>query len=58
VRNRNDGSVEALVSGATGAVEAFVATCMRGPPGARVTNVDMHAADPPTERGFNWRQTV
>jgi len=58
VRNRSDGSVEALVSGPTGAVEAVVAVCMRGPPGARVTNVDMHVADAPTERGFQWRQTV
>jgi acylphosphatase len=58
IRNRNDGSVEALVSGPTSAVEAFAAACMRGPPGARVTNIDMHAADPPTERGFHSRQTV
>ena len=58
IRNRSDGSVDALVSGSTGAVEAFVAACMRGPPGARVTNVDMHAAEPPGERGFQWRQTV
>jgi len=58
VRNRSDGSVEALVSGQTGAIEAFVVACMRGPPGARVTNVDMHAAEPPGERGFHWHQTV
>jgi acylphosphatase len=58
VRNRSDGSVEVLVSGPTSAVEAFVAVCMRGPPGARVTNVDMHAAERPSEPGFHWRQTV
>jgi acylphosphatase len=58
IRNRSDGSVEALVSGPTKQVESFVATCMRGPPGARVSNVDMHAADPPTERGFRSRATV
>ena len=58
IRNRSDGSVEALVSGPTGAVESFVAACMRGPPGARVTNVDMHAIGPPTERGFRTRATV
>jgi len=58
IRNRSDGSVEALVSGPTKAVEAFVAVCMRGPQGARITNVDMHAADPPAERGFRARQTL
>lgn len=58
IRNRSDGTVEALASGATQAVEAFVAVCMRGPTGARVTNVDMHAADPPAERGFHRRPSV
>jgi acylphosphatase len=58
IRNRSDGSVEALVSGPTKSVESFVEICMRGPQGARVTNVDMHAADPPTEHGFHGRQTV
>ena len=36
VRNRDDGSVEALVSGPTKAVEAFVASAMKGPPAARI----------------------
>jgi len=58
IRNRSDGSVEALVSGPTKQVESFVAICMRGPPGARVSNVDMHAADAPLERGFRTRATV
>ena len=58
IRNRSDGSVEALVSGPTKHVESFVAVCMRGPSGARVTNVDMHMADPPADRGFRARATV
>jgi len=58
IRNRSDGSVEAVVSGLTKEVETFVAICMRGPAGARVTNVDMHNADPPSERGFRSRATV
>jgi len=58
IRNRSDGSVEALVSGHTKQIESFVAICMRGPPGARVTNVDMHTADPPAEHGFRTRATV
>ena len=32
VRNRRDGSVEALVDGDTAAVEEFVRACRRGPP--------------------------
>lgn len=55
VRNRSDGSVEALASGGTKAIEAFVAACMRGPPGAKVKNVDLHSAEPPTEQGFHRR---
>ena len=41
VRNRADGSVEALVSGTTKAVESFVAAATHGPRGARVTAVDL-----------------
>ncbi len=52
VRNLPDGTVEALASGPTKAVEAFVAACMRGPTGARVTNVELHRAEPPAEKGF------
>jgi acylphosphatase len=58
VRNRSDGTVEALVSGHTKKVEEFVATCMRGPTGARVKNVDLHNAEPPAERGFRPRPTL
>ncbi|HEY3778149.1 MAG TPA: acylphosphatase [Rhizomicrobium sp.] len=58
IRNRSDGTVEALASGNTKAVEAFVAACMRGPSGARVTNIDLHTADAPAERGFHRRPSV
>ena len=40
VRNRADGSVEALVQGSAVAVETFVAACHAGPPSARVMAVD------------------
>ena len=36
VRNRRDGSVEAVFAGAAVAVEAMLAACRRGPPGARI----------------------
>jgi acylphosphatase len=52
VRNLADGSVDVLVSGPTKAVETFVGICMRGPSGARVTNVDLQKAEPPEVKGF------
>jgi acylphosphatase len=58
VRNRSDGTVEALVSGETQKVEALIAACARGPAGARVQNVDLHKAEPPSERGFRQRSTL
>lgn len=39
VRNRSDGSVEALVSGPADAVDALTAWAHRGPPHARVDRV-------------------
>lgn len=58
VRNRSDGTVEALASGSTKAIEAFFAVCARGPAGARVANIEMHKAEPPTEKGFHRRPSV
>ena len=52
VRNCFDGTVEVLVSGPNATVETFVGLCMRGPTGARVTDVELHRAEPPTEKGF------
>ncbi len=58
IRNRTDGTVEILVSGTTKAVEAFVAQAMKGPPGARVNNVELHNVEPPEEKGFRRRPSV
>jgi len=58
VRNRSDGTVEALVSGGTKAVESFVAACMKGPQGALVKNIDLFREEPPAEKGFHQRPTV
>jgi acylphosphatase len=41
VRNRRDGTVEAVVDGDPHAVEAILAWARRGPPSARVTGVQI-----------------
>ena len=46
VRNRHDGSVEALFSGAEAEVAAMIAACRRGPPGARVETINQREATP------------
>ncbi len=58
VRNRSDGTVEALVSGPTKAVEVFVAHATNGPAGAKITAVDLHNSEPPREKGFNRRPSL
>ena len=58
VRNLSDGAVEALVSGPTKAVEAFVSAATRGPQGARVTAVDLDVWEPPAEKGFKRRESA
>ena len=39
VRNRRDGSVEALIQGEAGAVEKLASWCRRGPSGSHVTAI-------------------
>ena len=46
VRNRRDGSVEALVEGDAAALEAIVAWASQGPPGASVAAVQHEVAAP------------
>jgi len=45
VRNRRDGSVEAVFSGSEEAVLTIIELCRDGPPGARVLAVDQREAD-------------
>jgi acylphosphatase len=44
VRNRRDGSVEALFAGPVEIVERMIGQCRRGPTAARVEAVDAHEA--------------
>ncbi len=58
VRNRRDGTVEALVQGDERAVERLLTWCRRGPPGARVTAIDPVALEAdPALAGFVSRPT-
>jgi acylphosphatase len=51
VRNRRDGTVEAVFSGDDATVEQVIAACRRGPPAARVEAVDVTAGDGGSLRG-------
>ncbi len=52
VRNRLDGSVEALVAGDIAAVEELLRLCRRGPRMAMVVSIEEEMADPPELFGF------
>lgn len=59
VRNRTDGSVEALAVGPDEAVQLFVQQCHRGPPIARVDRVVVEPAQGIVgDTGFVQKPTV
>ena len=59
VRNRRDGSVEALVQGKAEIVAAMVAWSKQGPPGAQVSEVSVANADgEPAVSGFEQWATL
>jgi acylphosphatase len=58
VRNRQDGSVEALFAGDPAAIEEMIALCRKGP---RLARVDSIASEPTAEEppaGFEQRATA
>lgn len=55
VRNRVDGSVEVVAEGSPTEVEALVAWCREGPPGAEVNGVELTAEAPEGLVGFRVR---
>ena len=57
VRNRRDGTVEAVVQGPPDTVESMIEWAGRGPEGARVDNVDVSETTG-TFLGFDIRDTV
>ncbi|MGH6919955.1 MAG: acylphosphatase [Geminicoccaceae bacterium] len=58
VRNRRDGSVEALFSGPEAAVRAMIERCREGPPAARVQRIIEAPESAPAELGFRQLPTV
>lgn len=57
VRNRRDGSVEAVVSGAPDLVADMLELCRRGPPAAQVGDVAILAEEDENPSGFEIRPT-
>lgn len=57
VRNRLDGSVEALLYGEADAVEELVRACRRGPRMAEVSEIDETLDEPPADPGFSMWPT-
>jgi acylphosphatase len=57
VRNRTDGSVEALVTGTPDAVDTMVAACGKGPLGAAVAKVAVNQDRDDGSLGFVARPT-
>ena len=55
VRNRTDGSVEAVFVGPAADVEEMVAACRSGPPAARVDRVEQAAETALVKPGFVQR---
>ena len=57
VRNRSDGSVEAVISGPPPKVDELVAVCRTGPPRASVSRVDVGEVDESEAHGPGFRQS-
>jgi acylphosphatase len=53
VRNRTNGSVEALLQGSPEAVENIIAWARRGPPAARVTELRIEDPAPEFARAYS-----
>lgn len=57
VRNRPDGTVEAVLEGAEAAVAAMVDWCGQGPPSAHVERIEVVSESPEGLRGFSVRRS-
>lgn len=57
VRNRRDGSVEALFAGPAAVVADMIEACRGGPPAARVESIEQNPAADFKGSGFETRMT-
>ena len=53
VRNRRDGTVEAVLQGDSADIESLLAWARRGPPSARVTDLTVEAAQGEFDRPYD-----
>ncbi|HKU98211.1 MAG TPA: acylphosphatase, partial [Vineibacter sp.] len=58
VRNRTDGSVEALFIGARTTIDRMIADCWHGPSLARVDSIESEPADVAACDDFTFKATV
>jgi acylphosphatase len=58
VRNRSDGSVELMISGADDKVQDMLRACTQGPPLAIVHNIDIHNEKDAPPAGFARKPTL
>ncbi|XP_015574832.1 acylphosphatase isoform X2 [Ricinus communis] len=58
VRNRRDGSVEALFSGDSDKVQEMEQRCRHGPPDAMVTGLQVFPCDDDPGTGFHRKPTI
>jgi acylphosphatase len=58
VRNRGDGSVEALLEGSTDALNALVEAMRCGPPAAKVTRLETRPVAPSGAQTFDIGETT
>lgn len=58
VRNRSDGTVEAVVQGVENAVERFIAEAWDGPPAASVEHIGIDVITVSDMRDFEQRPTA
>ena len=58
VRNRRDGSVEAVISGPSDRIDAMLARCRRGPAAARVDDITVADSSDTAPSPFEIRATI
>ena len=58
IRNRRDGSVQALFSGDDGQVDEMLRLCAEGPPAADVSSVEYILHNSPVDVGFRIKRSL